>query len=60
MNSTDTNKNVDKKAECQEYNNFHNIVDLSSSSIALSSRMTVDMAKVFKGSENNKAATGAT
>ena len=60
MNSTDTNKNVDQKAECQEYNNFHNIVELSSSSVALSSRMTVDMAKAFKESENNKAGTGAT
>ena len=60
MNSTDTNKNVDQKAEFQEYNNFHNIVELSSSSVALSSRMTVDMAKAFKGSENNKAATSAT
>ena len=60
MNSTDTNKNVDQKAECQEYNNFHNIVELFSSSVALSSRMTVDMAKAFKGLENNKASTGAT
>ena len=60
MNSTDTNKNVDKKAKCQEYNNFHNIVELSSSSVAFSSRMTVDMAKAFKGLENNKATIGAT
>lgn len=60
MNSTDTNKNVDQKAECQEYNNFRNVAELSSSSAALSSRMTVDMAKAFKGLANNKASTGAT
>lgn len=59
-NSTYTNKNVEQKVECQEYNNFLNVAELSSSSPALSSRTTVDMAKAFKGLANNKVSTIAT
>lgn len=60
INSAYTNKNVELKAECQEYNNFRNVAELSSSSPALSSTTTVDMAKAFKGLANNKASTVVT
>ena len=43
MNSTYTNKSVEQKVEYQEYKNFCNVAELSSSSPALSSRTTVDM-----------------